>query len=335
MINKYNLFLSSNQRLSGGDPSNFEISIKPNIGLTKGRNTQFRIYVHSATIPFSWTQWSSVNNTTKFQFTQSSKTFTGSFSIPAGNYTILTFMSAWITSLETQLGVLNAYFPNITYTYNSDTNQVNIVLPNDLSGTVITFFNTTGYTEVNKALGFTSQWVLSTTQSATSTTQCNINPARVLYLYSNTLASPHNYEALVTPCTTSTQIAAIPITVLPNQYIVYTPFNYLISTIANKNFSKINLQLQSEDLPENINLQNFNLDWSLVLCFEEWEVVESSVSKIDHFLELQDQRDKAKTEEIERQRNVLEEERQAVINSLLKIKKKTKKNLDDIVKNDE
>jgi len=109
----------------------------------------------------------------------------------------------------------------------------------------------------------------------------------------------------------------------------------LISTIANKNFSKINLQLQSEDLPENINLQNFNLDWSLVLCFEEWEVVESSVSKIDHFLELQDQRDKAKTEEIERQRNVLEEERQAVINSLLKIKKKTKKNLDDIVKNDE
>jgi len=326
MISKYNLFLSSSQRTAGGTPSNFEINIQPNIAL-KTSTSHFRVYIHSATIPFSFTQWSSVNNKTYIKFEQGVKTFYGSFSIPAGNYDILTFMAAWISALEVELGVLDSYFPNITFTYNNDTNKVNIVLPNDLTGSIITFYNNEGYQAVNKALGFFSEWTLSTTQSATSQVQCNINPARVLYVYSNTLASPHNLEALVEPCTVSTQIAAIPITVLPNQYIVFQPYNYLVSQIANKDLSKINIQLQSEDLPQDINLQGFNLDWSFVLVLEEWENQDSTISKLDHILSLNDEREKAAASELERQRSELEQARNEVVNSLMKMKKKIKSDI--------
>ena len=326
MLRKYNLFLSSSQRTSG-DPSNFEIHIEPNIML-QADNSHFRIYIHSATIPFSFTQWSSVNNKTYIRLTQGGIDFDGSFTIPAGNYDILTFMTAWKQALETELQVLNTYFPNITYTYNSDTNKVSIYLPVDGTDSVITFYNTQDYSYVNKAIGFSQQWTLSVGNTSTSNIQCNINPARVLYMYSNTLASPHNMEALVSPCTLSTQIANIPITVLPNQYIVFQPFNYLVSQIGNKNMSKINIQLQSEDLPDNINLQNFYLDWSFVLVLEEWENAGASINRIEHLLALSQEKEKTSQAEIERQRQQLMAQREDIVNGLMKLRKKTKSSLD-------
>jgi hypothetical protein len=260
--------------------------------------------------------------------TQAGIDFDGSFTIPAGNYDILTFMTAWKQALETELQVLNTYFPNITYTYNSDTNKVSIYLPVDGTDSVITFYNTQEYSYVNKAIGFSQQWTLSVGNTSTSNIQCNINPARVLYMYSNTLASPHNLEALVSPCALSTQIANIPITVLPNQYIVFQPFNYLVSQIGNKNMSKINIQLQSEDLPDNINLQNFYLDWSFVLVLEEWENAGASINRIEHLLALSQEKEKASQDEIERQRQQLMAQREDIVNGLMKLRKKTKSSLD-------
>jgi hypothetical protein len=269
MLNKYNFYISSSQRTLG-TPSNFNIKLNTDITLSKNVNSQFRIYVHSATIPFSFNQWNSNNYTTYFNLNQGGRDYPGSFIIPAGNYNINTFATAWIASLETQLGVLVAYFPNITYTYNSDTNKLTFVLPFDGTGSIITFYNNTGYTYVNLALGFTAQWTLTEGSTAISTQQCNISPARNLYLYSNSMSSPNNYEALTSQMSTSTQICSIPINVTPNNYIIYTPFNRLVSTVSNKSFSNLNFQLQSEDL--DVNLSNFTLNWSMVFCIEEWRV---------------------------------------------------------------
>jgi hypothetical protein len=241
--------------------------LNADIALSKNENSEFRVFVHSASIPFSFNQWNQYNNTTQFLLTQGTRTYTGSFTIPAGNYNILSFATAWKTSLETQLAVVASYFPNITFTYDSDLNKLTFSLPFDSTLSTITLYNNTGYNYVNLALGFPNQWDLSYLATV-STQQCNISPARNLYLYSDTMSSPNNYEALTQKMSTSTQLCGIPINVTPNNFIIYTPFNRLISTVTNRSFSQFNFQLQSEDLEG--NLSDFYLDWSMIFCIEEW-----------------------------------------------------------------
>lgn len=309
MLKKYNFYISSSQRFSG-TPSNFIIKLNSDIALTKNINSEFRIYVHSATIPFSFNQWNQNNNTTQFELLQGTRSYTGSFDIPTGNYNILTFASAWKTALETQLAVVASYFPNITYSYDNDLNKLTFSLPFDTTDSTIILYNNNGYNYVNLALGFPQQWSFTYT-ATTSTQQCDISPARNLYLYSDTMSSPNNFEALTQKMTTSTQICGIPINVNPNNYILYNPFNRLISTVTNRSFSQFNFQLQSEDLEG--NLSDFNLDWSMIFCIEEWRKEDPIQSLLE--MNIQD-----KKEELQNSLQQLNKLKKEVLESLQTMK---------------
>ena len=310
MLNKYNFYISSSQRFSGS-PSNFNIKLNQDVGLSKNVDSFFKVYIHSATIPFSFNQWNQNNYTTQFLLTQSGRSYTGSFDIPKGNYDINTFTSAWKNAVETKLLAVAGYQPNITFTYSNDTNKLTFFIPFDSTDSVITFYNSQPYSYVNLALGFQTQWTLPVFTSRTSAVQCNVSPARNLYLYSNTMSSPTNFEALTSDMITSTQLCCIPITVIPNNYIIYTPFNRLISHVSNKSFSQFNFQLQSEDL--DLNLSDFDLDWSMVFVVEEWSKQDASTNLLQFFIQ-------NKQDELSNQKEELNKLRKQIVDELQNIK---------------
>jgi len=253
---------------TSGSSNDFSLSLPNPIALNGKIPSEFRIKILSAVIPFAWNQINSKNYTTYWTMSRSGS-YSGSFNMPSGNYNVYTFATAWILALTTAINTASGYTPTITSTYDVNTDKFTFSLANDATATTITLLNTTGYTQVNLCLGFTSSWSLSNGLGATttSTQQANVNPARNVYIQSDTLIQKNAFDAYVTPVRTSNIIEVVPVYTLPNQYIIFQPPNPTVSVISNPIIDEISLALGDESL--DYYLQDFTLNWSLHMVVEE------------------------------------------------------------------
>lgn len=208
ILNKYNIYINSNKRISG-TPENFTIQLDRPLLLTS-MNTQFEMYVSSLTFPFNFHQINSTNNQVEARLNG------GSFvliTITPGNYNIL--------NLLTELGSkLNQSFNTSLiweFTYNKNTGKVSLRCTT--ANTIEIFFSANTY--LASFFGFTSDISFSNLITATSSRNVNVNPITYICLRSSVILSNLDEEAISTNLTNSDIIAKIPIRVPPQCYIQY------------------------------------------------------------------------------------------------------------------
>jgi hypothetical protein len=250
-LQNYNFYISSSQRESG-TPSNFRISLPQPILLNGIVPSNFVLYVDRAQIPLSFNQFNELaeNIQTEWSMVRNSTTYTGTFNIDSGNYSILSLASHWIVKLrESITTVLPSYTPSISYTYSEDTNKLRFFLTGT-TNTVITILYT-NYTRLSNALGFGANWTLDASANYTQSTQdCNVGVSRALYITSTSLIQNTNWSALNRPLNLSNTITYIPITHSRNLYIQHNPPNPIRTALLNNTIDEIQLTLRDELIDE-------------------------------------------------------------------------------------
>jgi hypothetical protein len=225
--------------------------------------TTFEAYITSAIIPYTFYQFSSLRNSTTINYTiigGGSGSF--SFTIPDGNYSIKQLASIFSSSLQVQLIANGFTSVSLTSQYNSPTNRLRFNLVNT---TLLTL--QIASSRLSTALGFSSNWVLSTTVTyTTSDIDCNIAPINTLFVTSTTISDPDAFDQLRSANTSSLVIATIPITHSPKYYIPFQPENPLRTRFSNPTISVLQF-----DIIDNFGdyIKNFPVAWTFSLVVEE------------------------------------------------------------------
>lgn len=272
VLRQYNIYINSSQRTSG-TPSNFSIYLPQPININQIIPSELRVFVDRAQIPFSFSQFSTTARNTQmiFNLIRGATTYSNlTFTIPQGNYNVLTLAETFITYLTAAITTaLPSYVPVITYTYEPDSNHLRFTLTDDGTPTALEFQNTT-YKGLNVALGFSSSWAIDSTIPYTESTQdINCSPSRAIYLTSTSLQQSQSWSAITTPFQTSSVLTMIPIQTSPIMFISHNP-NYVIkTTLTNTSISEIQLTLRDEQMNE---LVEMDLDWSLHLVIHEHRI---------------------------------------------------------------
>jgi len=272
ILRQYNIYISSSQRTSG-TPSNFSIYLPQPITINQIIPSELRVFIDRAQIPFSFSQFSTTANNTQsvFNMIRGSTTYSNlTFTIPQGNYNVLTLAETFITYLTSAITTaLPSYTPNITYSYDGDSNHLRFTLQDDGTPTALVFQNTT-YKGLNVALGFSASWAIDNTIPYVESTQdINCSPSRAIYLTSNSLQQSQSWSAITTSFQTSSVLTMIPIQTSPIMFISHNP-NYVIkTTLTNTSISEIQLTLRDEQMNE---LVEMDLDWSLHLVIHEHRI---------------------------------------------------------------
>ena len=222
IINTYNIFIDSSQRVSG-TTSNFTIQLQKPLILTKPSN-YFICTVRDAQIPLVQQQINSKNATLSFSITRGS-TFNSSITLTYGNYNILNLLNALSTALTSQIQVL---IPSFTPAFNFSYNQsyLNITLNitgGDNTATSITL-NFSSNSSLGYMLGYTSNATFSYNSSnvstnSTGTQNINVNPMNSILIRSSNLNQSQNWESLVEKNVVSDILCKIPIVSLPNTWL--------------------------------------------------------------------------------------------------------------------
>ena len=266
VVNTYNVFISSSQRVSGTS-DNFTINMRKPILLTRP-NTYFTCKVGSAEIPFNFKQLNTTNNRNILSVTYVKASVNNTFNVafPAGNYIITDLL----VMLET---LILAVYPslNLTFTYNKTTGFCNFLMTgSDSIATTITLnFNSNIY--LGSMFGYTASTSFNynssnVSTSSTSTQQALVNPNPCIYIRSDVLTQFGATENLVEKDVTSDIICKVQIHNLPGSWLMYDGATELKVVLTNKVIDTISLYL-SDSLSYSLSLGN--LDWSVRLTFEE------------------------------------------------------------------
>jgi hypothetical protein len=272
ILRQYNIYISSSQRTSG-TPSSFSIYLPQPITINQIIPSELRVFVDRAQIPFSFSQFSTSAKNTQSIFTviRGPSTFPNlTFTIPQGNYNILTLAETFITFLKSTITTaIPGYNPDITFVYDGDANHLRFTLQDDGTPTAIVFDNTT-FRGLNLALGFTQTWSIDSTLPYTESTQdINCSPSRAIYMTSTSLQQFQSFSAITTPFQTSSILTMIPIQTSPIMFISHNP-NYVIkTTLTNTSISEIQITLRDEQMNE---LVEMDLDYSFHLVIHEHRI---------------------------------------------------------------
>jgi hypothetical protein len=263
VVNRYTYHFNS-QRADISSPSTptCEFRLSQPITLSEP-GTTFEAYITSAIIPYTFYQFSSLRNSTTITYTiTSGGSGTFSFTIPDGNYSIKQLASIFSSSLQVQLIANGFTSVSLTSQYNSPTNRLrfNLVNPSLLSIQIAS-------SRLSTALGFSSNWILSTLVTyTTSDIDCNIAPINTLFVTSTTISDPDAFDQLRSANTSSLVIATIPITHAPKYYLPFQPENPLRTRFPNPTISVLQF-----DLIDNFGdyVKNFPVAWTFSLVIEE------------------------------------------------------------------
>jgi len=270
VVETYHLFVNSSQRTSGV-AGNFNFSLYNRITL-KNQMNSFYVRIGSAELPYTYQLINSSNNVISFTYVRNVTTSTLTITIPAGNYTINTLITA-ITDQLTPLMIAGITW-NITYNRNTGFVTFGFSPPDNIN-TVLTFQSINQV--MARCLGFNSipigSFGLNSSVLLTINSTQNVNMSQInsLYIRSENIKQQQNYESLVVKSDISDILAKIQITVLPQNFIMWYNDIDLRVKVANKFFDTINLyvstNLDYDDLTFN------GLDWSCRITIEEVEEV--------------------------------------------------------------
>jgi hypothetical protein len=310
IINTYNIFIDSSQRVSG-TTDEFTIQLRKPLILTKPSNF-FTCTIKDAEIPLVIQQVNSSNSTLKYQIVRGASTKNGQITFQSGNYNIINLLSAMNSLLTSSINILTGYNPNLQLTYNQSYLNVNfnVVGVDSVATSIKLLFSQ------NLSLGYMFGFVADCTflynasnvsSSISSSQNVNVNPMSSILIRSSFLNQSQNWESLIEKCVVSDIIAKVQNTNLPNTWL-FLKDNNLTITLTNKIIDNIDFYLSS-NLDYGISLNGLN--WSLSVVFNEVEVPSPEYS-IHHSLNPDE----------EKQINDLLQQKQDIINSLNKYKKR-------------
>lgn len=266
----YHLYLSSAYR-TAGTTSNYTMNLAKPITL-QNPNNHFTLRVGSAEIPYVFTLINSSNNVIPFTVVRSG-TYSGTFTIAPGNYSILTLLTEFKNRLFSEIQTLTGWngAPFASFVYTRATGKVALsVLGIDAVPTTISigttspvFLRCLGFSN-GFSFGYTSPSVRTT---ATSTQNVNVAQNTSVYIRSTTFNQSRSYEAVIAENSLSNVIAKVQINSLPQSYIVWANILDLEQEINNRLIDSINLYLGDAQSQE-LNLGG--LDWTCRLTIKEW-----------------------------------------------------------------
>lgn len=300
IVNKYNIYINTDQRLSG-DSNSFKIKLDRPILITNSKN-RLEAQVVNIEYPYSFYQVNATNNTLNVRLNSTTLTI----SITHGNYAITNLLTELKNEILSAFGLGSL---QLNFTYDKFSGKVRIDLLDPIYTTAEFFF---AGTTIGKMCGFTNNITITSIGSASSNGFVNVNPITSIYLRSDICASNFDMESIVVENEISDILCKIPIRTQPNTYIYHNqPYD-----------DRIYLNVQTLDImhfyvTSNQNKQvlyNHELDWAFQLIIYEVEKPDvSMMDKIDTF-----------------QMNpvLLEQQRQELINQL-EVLKKSMDNVDD------
>ena len=317
IINTYNIFIDSSQRVSG-TTEKFTTELRKPLILTKPSNF-FTCTIKDAEIPFVIQQINSKNNTLGFSITRASVVTNSSITLQAGNYNIVNLLATLSSAITTKMVSLISFTPKFIFSYNQS--YLNATFSITGLDTIATSISLKFGQNLNLAymFGFTSDATFSYNASKistniSSTQNVNVNPMSALLIRSSFLNQSQNWESLIEKSVVSDILAKIPIVSLPNTWLFLKNGDLKI-TLTNKIIDVIDFYLSS-NLDYQISLNGLN--WSCCVVFDEIQVDTPEYS-MNHIGQT--------SPEDEKQINDLLQQKQDIINSLNKYKKRLTSNV--------
>lgn len=261
IINKYNLYINSNQRIKGTSNS-FTIQLQRPINKSNEKS-KFQFYISSLNYPFSFNQVNSNNNTFTVSLNLGAPV---TVSLSFGNYNIINLLTEVINKTNVALG---GVYP-LSSSYSKTSGLATLIYGLNDGNTI--YFNFSG-TTIGSMLGFSNNILVNFGNNAVGDKNVNVNPISYFCIRSNTLTSANNdLESLEKTSEKSNIICKIPINVPSGSYIRYEqPYESRI-------FSNLDI-ITLIDFEVTAGGKNYpignSLDFSFCLIVEEFIVNEN------------------------------------------------------------
>jgi len=277
-LNSYNLFLNSKNRDS--DYYNYVSSGTPNYLSYCGWNLKqiikktspfsyFTISVKSLILPFSFDNISTLNKS--FVFTYLATPYT--INVEEGNPNI----TQLITDIKNKIliAVPTILTTELVFTYLSASQTISIY--NNTGNTMTFGFGSNNF--IGTMLGFSSDIIINTGNTISSSTNINVNPLECIFVRSDNLSFSSSYESIVGKNNISDIISIIPITVSSGNYIVYNDSSAFESRLNDDRIDNISLYLTSA--VDDDHLLALFLNWTIQIQINEYKNDNSLIEKID------------------------------------------------------
>lgn len=266
MVESYNVFINSKQRVSG-TVTDGNYSLYKSISL-KNQANRFYFRMMDCEIPFSFKVINSTNNAITFTYTASA-VYTYSFSVPPGNYSITSLLLV----LSNAIYALTNVFQNFTYSQNTGFATFAVL---NTSNNYSNFQFTVMSSAMMACLGLTSLSMFWGTNlglivSGSSTVNVNCNQSNVLYIRSSNITQQQNFESTITKSDISDILAKIQITSLFGTMINWVNNTELELIVSNKTFDNLNFYLTTNLSYDPIDLNGLN--WSCSFTITEREPI--------------------------------------------------------------
>jgi hypothetical protein len=323
VIKTYSLYLNSRFATyqSSGNSNNITFNINPAITLSNNKN-RFLVCCETCEIPYSFNQISSLYNILQYTYnnTVGSDTYNSSLVIPVGNYNvnnlITTFTNLLVADVNLKRPAVSFTSSNLAITYNSNTSLIT--------------FAVVGITTISFTLKFSLNYVLAvcfgfpqTNQtfsgtSLTSSNKINVNPVSAIYLRSDTLKFSTSFEAIVSSYQQADILVKIPVPTLPNTIIHYRGDQKQM--LSNIEISSLNFYW-TDNLDVGFNpIDLRGLNYGIYLTFSEVQIKANNEGL-----------DKLTSEGVGIPKSLVEE-RDKLLDDLLKTKNKLEKELEEAKK---
>lgn len=274
-LNRYHIFVSSALRNSGTS-SEFSISVNP--PLTKQHPYNYFVaQIASVELPYSWDQVNSSNNTLQFSYNMGSGFTNYTCTITEGNYNILQLITALTNAIDSVIPA-HTWTWNITYSQTTGKVTFGIALVPPLP-TIMLNINFPANTFLARMFGCLSSsniifgYSSSSYQTASGSTNVNVNPISSIFIRSTNLAQIKNQENLVAGYTQDVSDILCKIQVLtpPKTWVMYNGELGLSAKLTNPIIDKIDVYL-SDNYSFSLNLKNN--DWTFRITFIEYRPVD-------------------------------------------------------------
>ena len=220
-ITRYTFHVNSDKR-SSGTSTDMTLSLKNTITL-KSINSSFYIDVHSANIPFSFYQLSSEINALQCVFTdQFGGPKTVNVSLTVGNYTtvsVLTELSTQLIAVAQQsAGGYVPFTPVLNFSYSTTTAKSTYIMTGPANASIQMNFATNQV--LGTFFGFTTNKLISSVLSVTSTNTCVANPVNYLLIRSGNLIQSNNREYIIEADVFSDILYRVPVGTSQNTWLL-------------------------------------------------------------------------------------------------------------------
>jgi hypothetical protein len=239
----------------------------------KSVNSSFYIDVHSANVPFSFYQLSSEINTLQCVFTDiNGIPKTVNVSLAVGNYTtvsVLTELSTKLIAAAQQAFVgYTPFTPVLNFSYSTTTAKSTYIMTGPANASIQMNFGSN--TVLGTFFGFTTNRLISSVLSVTSTNTCVANPVNYLLIRSGNLIQSNNREYIIETDVFSDILYRVPVGTSQNTWLQHLADTDPVQ-IANDKITSINIYLTTNLTYTPIDLQGVN--WAISFSIIEKENV--------------------------------------------------------------